>query len=304
MLLLGLLLAPGCRKSAAADPEFDDAASFLLRVFDQGTDAERAYAMRALERELYLGMDIENNNVLHRSLVPAGLDEEDVADLDHPGRDLSANLAMAVGVHNQHSPEQMAPVLLWADQTPVEPTSSIYERSFLEGQDCWLERECAVLRTVNDVERKNIAYSARYDLYKDYRWVDLGLPDPSELEEGEETVEEGEPRWGVLVRSWVTEPTVGDGITIWQSFAMEVWIPRDCRGFVRGAGDENRDGGDWVADSCQTEDGAAAGGTARMQAMWFESELSVPASEDTVLATTRGGMSAGMEAFDDALDEQ
>lgn len=293
LLLLSLL---GCRKSAVANPEFTDAASYLVRVFDTGTDAERAYGIRALEREIYLGMDIEGSNVLDRSLIPAGLSEEDVADLDHPGRDLAANLAMAVGVHNTYTPDEMAPVLLLTDQTPVEPTSDLYERTFLEGEDCFLDQQCAVLRTVNDVNRKNIAYSARYDLYKDYRWVDLGLPDPSEVPEGEEAVNEGDPRWAVQVRSWVIEPTYGDGITIYQSFAMEVWVPRDCRGFVRDGSEENRDGGDWTADSC-------ASGTARMQAMWFESVVDSSDDEALILATTRGGMSAGMEAFDDWVEE-
>lgn len=293
LALLGLL---GCRKSPAANPEFDDAASYLVRVFDTGTDAERAYAIRALEREIYLGMDIEGNNVLDRSLIPSPLGEEDVADLDHPGRDLDDNLAMAVGVHNTYPPEDMAPVLLLTDQTPVEPTSDLYERSFFEGQDCWLDRECAVLRTLNDVNRKNAAYSARYDLYKDYRWVDLGLPDPAEIEEGEDAVNEGEPRWAIQVRSWVIEPTYGDGITIYQSFAMEVWIPRDCRGFVRDGSEENRDDGDWTADSC-------ASGTARMQAMWFESIIDSSDDEALILATTRMGMSGGMEAFDKWVEE-
>ncbi|NOY24643.1 MAG: hypothetical protein GXP62_02115, partial [Oligoflexia bacterium] len=191
----------------------------------------------------------------------------------------------------------LAQVVMLADQTPVEPSSpDLYARDFLEGGDCWRDRGCDVLRTVNDVERKNILYQVRYQLWKDYRWVDLGLPDPADVPTGEDAVDPGDPRWAILIRAWISDTAYGDGVTIWQSYAVEVMVPRDCRGFVRDGTEQNRDDGDWQTDSC-------GGGAMRMQAMWSQTELDTSVSDVIKLAATRTGMSDGMEAYDTWLDE-
>lgn len=297
--LLASLLLVGCKASPPANPAFDDAARYLLRVFDSGTDAERAYGVRQLERQSYLNMDLEASNPANRSVEPAPLQAEDVADLDHPGRDLGLNLPLALGFLSDYPVDDHARVFLLEDMTPIEPSSpDIYDRTFLEGEDCWLQPSCSVLRTYNDVERANILYDLRFDLYKDYRWVDLNLPDPADVPEGEEAVNDGEPRWALYVRSWVPESVHGDGATLWQSFAIEIWVPRDCQGFVRDGSEDNRDGGDWTTDSCTGD-----GGTMRMQALWTETELGTDVSDDVKQAATRTGIDGHFEATEDWLAE-
>lgn len=297
---LPLFMALGCKASPRANPEFDDAARYLVRVFDSGTDAERAYGVRALEEQVYLNVDLEADSAVNRSVEPAQIEEEDVADLERPDRDLDRNMPVAVGVLSAYGPDDLARVVMLPDQTPVEPSSQgdqgEYARTFLEGEDCWQDQGCDVLRTLNLVTRSNALYTVTYDLWKDYRWVDLNLPDPAEVPEGEEAVNEGEPRWAIQVRSWMKESASSDGgtITIWQSFAIEIMVPRDCGGFVRDGSEENRDDGDWTTDSC-------GGGAMRLQAMWSETEIGV--SDDVQLTATRTGMSDGMEAYDDWLDE-
>lgn len=302
LVLLGLvaLLAPGCKSSPSANPEFDDAARYLVRVFDSGTDAERAFGMRALEEQVYLNIDLEASSAANRSVEPAQIEEEDVADLERPSRDLDRNMPVAVGVLSAYPPDELARVIVLTDQVPVEPSSQgddgQYVRTLLDGGDCWLDGGCDALRTHNLVTRSNILYTVTYDLWKDYRWVDMALPDPAEVPEGEEAVNEGEPRQAILVRSWMKESASSEGgtITIWQSFAMEIMAPRDCAGFVRDGSEDNRDDGSWQTDSC-------GGGSVRMQAMWSETEIGV--DDDVQLSATRTGMSDGMEAYDDWLDE-
>ncbi|NOY26678.1 MAG: hypothetical protein GXP62_12460, partial [Oligoflexia bacterium] len=100
-LLLGLpCLGPltACKKSPAANPEFGDAAQYLLRVFDTGTDAERAYGIRQLEEQTYLNIDLEAGSAANRSVTPAQISSQDIADLNHPDVDLAGNVPVAVGV--------------------------------------------------------------------------------------------------------------------------------------------------------------------------------------------------------------
>ncbi|MCK6507917.1 hypothetical protein L6R53_31880 [Myxococcota bacterium] len=301
LVLLGLAApaALGCKASPPANPAFDDAARYLVRVFDSGTDAERAYGMRALEEQVYLNIDLEAATAANRSVEPAQIEEQDVADLERPARDLDRNMPVAVGVLSAYGPQDLARVIVLPDQVPVEPSSQgddgQYDRTLLDGGDCWLDGGCDALRTYNLVTRSNVLYTVTYELWKDYRWVDLALPDPADVPEGEEAVNEGEPRWGILVRSWMKDSASSEGgtITIWQSFAMEIMVPRDCAGFVRDGSEENRDGGAWQTDSC-------GGGSVRMQAMWSETEIGV--DDDVQLSATRTGMSDGMEAYDDWLD--
>ncbi len=298
MLFLALSsLLLGCKSPPQADPEFDDATRYLVRIFDTGTDAERAYGIRQLERQSYLNMDLEASSATKRWLSPAGLTWDDVADLEHPDRDPALNLPLAVGFLSDFDVPDHGRVFYLTDMRPVEPSSpDLYDRTILDGEDCWLDHGCDALRTYNDVERKNILYTVRYDLWKDYRWIDLNLPDLSSVPEGEEAVNDGDPRWAIQVRSWMKTSAEGDGATIHQSYAIEVWVPRDCQGYIRDPADENLDGGDWTADSC-------GGGTMRMQALWSETELGTDVGDDVKLAATRSGIDSYYEATEDWLAE-
>lgn len=286
-----LLALLGCQAPPAADPEFSDAARFAFREFDTEEPARLAFAIRSLERTIYLGYDLEADSSRDRASTPEYLDDSDVVGIDTPGLPLSDALPVAVGLLSGYEIDQHRQIALLADQTPVEPGSpDHYERTINEGADCWIDRGCDYLRTVNNLTKANALITVTYDLYKDYRWIDLNLPDPSSVAEGEPVVNEGEPRWAYTARSWITEQAVADnGNSIDQSLSVEVWLPRDGGGFVRDGEtntDKDDDGepdGDWTTDS-------SGGGSVRMMALWSQATLGAEISDEIVQNTVRVGI--------------
>lgn len=297
-LLVLLVPLVACRKAPPpADPQFSDALVYTFRAF-QGPEADLAYAIRALEEQVYRGMDVESSSPHDRALTPSDLAEEDIADIEHPDRDPAACIPVSVAGVSRFGPDDHARVQMLEDQTPVEPYSPDYfVRDWLEGQDCWQDRQCRWMRTHNDLVKDNILLTIPYEFFKDFRWVDLALPDPSTVPAGEEPVHDGEPRWAIVARSWTTQPYAGEtgANVIQQSYTLEVWLPRDGRGFVR----DESDGGEeeWTADS-------RGGGTLRMLTLWGETELGgLDVSDDLIAATTRKGIDDNFRAVEDWLED-
>jgi hypothetical protein len=170
------------------------------------------------------------------------------------------------------------------DQHPIEPGSpDHYDRTFLDGtEECWPDGSCSRLRTSNNLTKQNALLQMTYDLFKDYRWVDLNLPDPASVPEGEPIVNDGPSRWAFVARSWNPAVTVGDaGVNaIFQSFSIEIWVPRDGGGFVRDGTEVNAENGEWTTDS-------VGGGTLRMMGLWAESSFGMNALVEQV---TRNGI--------------
>lgn len=297
-LALGSTL--GCKDAPPANPEFDDAVAFAFSNFDADTD-EVAYAVRALEEQVYLSMDVEASSAADRGLTLSPLTDEHVTGLEHPGRDLSRALPVAVAALSPHDIALHPQVQLLEDHTVVEPYSpTFYERTFLDGESCWEQGSCERLSTFNDLIKENALMEVRYNFLKDFRWIDLNLPDPSTAPDGEVAVNEGEPRWAYIARSWTTEEFSGesDNTHLRQSFTVEMWLPRDGGGFVRDGSEINADGGEWTADS-------TGGGTLRVLALWSETEFDgLDIGDDLVIRTTRAGIDKNFKAADDWLTEQ
>ena len=263
----------GCRKAPpAANPEFSDATQFAFASFE-ADEADLAFALRALEEQIYLSMDVDAAHAADRALTPAHLTEAQV-DVEHPDRPLASALPVAVAGLSAFSVEAQAVIPLLRDQSPVEPYSpDHYERVFLEGEDCWLEVGCSFLRTDNDITKDNALMTVTYPMYKDFRWVDLSLPDPAAEEDYEV---QDVPRLAFVGRAWLTEPAIGDkeSSTIQQSFSLDVWIPRED------------------------------GGTLRMMALWAETTFDgVSFSDDLVAVTTREGIDGLFSEYDRWLEE-
>ncbi|MCB9778712.1 MAG: hypothetical protein H6742_09135 [Alphaproteobacteria bacterium] len=293
---VGLLAACG-KAPPDANPEFNDALVYAFRSFE-GDEVDLAFAVRQLEAQVYLGMDVEAKQANDRALTPDSLVWEDVEGIEREERDPSLCLPVAVAGVSAHAIPDHAWLQTLADQTPVEPYSpDVYDRTFLEGGDCWEGRDCDFMRTHNDLVKDNILLTVPYVLMKDFRWVDLALPDPAEVEDGE-TVESDDPRWAIVARSWMPEAGYGEGgdNIIWQSFSLEIWIPRDGNGYLHGQGDD-QPAGDWTADS-------TGGGVLRMMSLWSESELGgLNFDDDTIAATTRSGIDKNFEEAEKYLDE-
>jgi len=297
---LGLVFAVGCKPTPPANPSFDDAAQFAFREFENEDPAVLAYAVREFEGEIYRGVDVDADDVADRALTPADLSEDDLGDLEHPDRDVSLAVPVAVAAGSVHdiSRHQVLPLL--PDQRPIEPNSpDHYDRSYPDdGDTCWPDRSCAFLRTVNVLTKTNPLMSMDYTLYKDFRWVDLSLPDPADVPADVEATSNGEPRWGFVARSWTSERAEeeGGGASIEQSYSFEVWIPRDSGGFVRNGSTSNNDGGEWTGDS-------TIGGTLRLMALWAETDIGPDVAETIVINLTRGGIDDIFEGQDLYLDE-
>jgi hypothetical protein len=271
-----------CRKPPPdATPDFSDALVYVFSSFE-AEEAELAFGLRALEQQVYAEMDILADDSLERSLSQAFLTEEDVAGLERPDRDLALALPVAVAGASDHPVDDQTRIAMLTDQTVVEPYSPDYfERTFLSGDDCWADRGCERMETSNDLIKDNLLMTIPYWFYKDYRWVDLALPDP-----GDTTSQAEDPRYGFVARSWTTEQFAGDSDKNWirQSYTIEVWLPRDGR--AEGAGSAG-----------------TGGGTLRLLALWTETDLGgISVSDDTIIGTARIGIDDNLDAQEEWLD--
>ena len=308
---LMVLTLSACGGTSLRDnPDFADAARYTFSQFEIPEEADLAFAVRQLERELYLTIDLEANAVADRALGVAPLRPEDLWSMtevpdvypdgfDGEGEPILPGSAhpLAIARLSSHDlPAHTYPTL--EDQREVEPASpDHYEREFLGGTElCWPGRECDELLTDNLVTKSNALMEMTYPLRKDYRWVDLALPDPATVPEGEPIVPVGDSRWAVVARSWNVDSAVGvaGSTAIFQSYSIEVWLPRDGRGFLRSGDDENVDGGEWTTDS----DG---GGMVRMMAVWAETSFGMDALVELV---TLDGIDDIFVAQEDWMDAQ
>jgi hypothetical protein len=272
-MIIALSLLACRRDSPAANPEFNDAIHQSFVGF-RGPEVELAYTLRALEVEVKT-LDLESNDLLDRSVEQEPLTEADVVDLEHPDRDLAAALPIAVAGLSAFSPADAAHIQVLKDQTVVEPYSpDKFDRTLVEGGDCWVERDCPELLTFNDLVKKNIVMEVPYEFKKDFRWVDLNLPDPADVPVGEDAVNDGPARWAFVAQSWQEESFTGESgdITLAQSFTIEVWLPRD------------------------------GGGMVRMQALWSET-LGTGVSDDMIVGTARAGIDTNFHAQETWLEE-
>lgn len=278
-----LLLAACARSSPEADADMAAGMPLLFQIFEE-EDRQIGELLRNLETQSYTSLDLAANSVIDRSFEPIPIADEHVEGVTHPGLDLTLALGIAAARVSPHTGDDYAAVVVMPDQRPVEPYSpDLYDRSFTEGEACFLDRSCAVVRTDNDLIKKNPLMQVRYRLLKDFRWVDMSDDDT--------------PRWAMIARSWQEESATGDGgkATIHQSFSIEFHIPRDGRGFLLA---------DAPADMLYAED-SAAGGTLRVQAVYSETTFTtMQVGENVIRGTVRSGIDKNFEAADDFMAER
>lgn len=289
--MIAWMLWMACRPSDTAPEAFDNPLIGAYRTFAEDDDVF-AEQLRQLEAQIYGTMEVASSDLTKRSLLPGLLVDEDVADLEpRPDRDLSGCLAVALAYGSPHDLAAHATLPLVADQRPLEPASpDHFDREFLEGQDCWGDRSCTWLRTYQDLTKVytlGIVPPITYAFYKDFRWVDLaaGLEDEA-------------PRWAFVAKSWNDDSYSSENEKNWlyQSYTLEIWLPRDGRGFTfEGAGTEP------VSDDATD---SSAGGTLRFLSLWTENEIAASDNDSTEIGTIRWGMDRNMAAHDDYLDDE
>ncbi len=290
ILFIPLLLSLGCKALPEADPELSTALVQALRNFDL-PDEDMAPSLRAIERQLYLRLELDSRDEAKRAVGPEPITDLDVAALEpRPDRDLADATAVATATLSAFGIEQHATIPPMEDQRPVEPQSpEHYERTWLEGRECWEERGCDWMVTFQELTKEyglNIAIT--YEFHKDFRWVDMNADQSGAL-----------PRYAYIARSWTPQTYSSDNNKnhILQSYTLELWLPRDGGGFlwethVLEEGEEARE-----VDS----DGE---GTLRLLSLWTESDMSLAVSEEIEVGTIRWGMNQNFKAVEAFLDEQ
>ena len=198
-----------------------------------------------------------------RSFIPENLEEGDVSSLTHPDRALTDLLGVAVGHQSPWSSADHVLLIVAEDQTPVQPTAPLYQRTFTgeSDPDCFAARQCMRLTSMNEVRRENLLMSVDFTVAKDYRWVPV-------------TSDNGTERWGILGRSWFSESFAADDgdSTLWQSFTLDVWLEKSDDGLLR------------------------------YQSMWTETEIPGVSDDDIVRGVIRLSLDDTFEAEDDFLE--
>jgi hypothetical protein len=217
ILLLGLLWS-GCKAPPDAPTELDALTTYLFRNWEAqeaGALERGMFNLQALFAQMELDVGYGD-----RSYQIESLTSDDLAGATHPeGADPAVCLGLGLVAGSAFTPEQNSQVIILADQTPVEPFApDRYDRLFLEPSDpsCFPGRDCPLLRTNNEITKKNSMMEIPYEMIKDYRWVELaedGLP--------------GSGVWGILGRTWMEERGVGvsGNNTIEQSYSIDVFLP-------------------------------------------------------------------------------
>jgi hypothetical protein len=201
-----------CRvPSTEAPATMEESLRQTFRAFEFPPE-EWAAALATIDAEAR-SVDLSSNQSQDRAFLLAPLVETDVADIARPDRPLEDAMGVAVARRSGFAVSAHAALQTMADQTAIEPSSPEYERTLLEGEECWAT-SCDLLRSGNDIVKKNLLMEVDYTLYKDFRSVEV---DAGEV---------------MVARSWTTDPAYGDGGDILQNYTVEVWLP-DGEGSLR-----------------------------------------------------------------------
>jgi hypothetical protein len=209
-LCFALPLLAACDPPPPASEPFNDAAIGALVTFDDDDPAELARAFEQLEDEIADELDLDGDAAA-RSLTPARLTDADVAGVDHPDRDPSLALPVALAARSAHPLPDHDRIALVADQVDIEPFADAYTRTFLSGEACFSDT-CDFLRSSNAVVKSNPAMTVPFTLFKDWRAFELS-----------------DGRGARASRGWMEEGADGedDKGRIEQSFAIELWTEQD-----------------------------------------------------------------------------
>ena len=224
-LLLLLLLLSACAPLPEAPDELDELSRYLFREWHNEDPRVMQAGLRSVEEALG-GLDLDADRITRSFEVP-DLDEQDVADIEPPeGVELHKMIGVGLGRRTAWEPVWHAHLATESDQAPAEPSSTEYERSFVDPEDpsCFPERECDSLITMNRILKSNILYTAWIDMWKEFRWFDVTD------DRGRDT-----GRDAVVSRVWIPEVAEGESGNsfIYQTYAMDLLLHSESEGPVR-----------------------------------------------------------------------
>lgn len=293
LLLVPLVLSVvACKKSPEAPRDLTQLIRDALIQVDDEPEV-LAPTMRQLEAQLYQNMESDSKDTVKRSVEPGPLSEDDVSELEpRPDRDPGLAIRVATVWPSPYALDDHASLPVEEDQRPLEPSSpDHYDREFRTDPDCWPTRDCLTLDTFQDLTKVysgNIVPPIPYEFHKLFRWIDMNADD--EDADG--------PRWAYLARSWDPDSYSSENEKNWiyASYTVEVWFPRDGRGFTWDEAEDAVERGDDAGDS-------TGGGTFRFLSLWTDTEIALSDDPKIIAGTIRWGMDGNYRAHDDFLEE-
>ena len=224
-LLFLLFVVNACVPLPEAPDELDELCRYLFREWDNEDHRVMEAGVRSFDDSIG-EIDLDGDLVARSFDIP-DLDEDDLAGLDIPeGAELSAMIGVSLGRRSAWEPVWHARLATVVDQAPAEPSSSQYERSFIDPEDpsCFPEQECDSLITMNRVQKSNLLYTAWIDMWKTFRWVDVVGSN------GRDT-----GRDAIVARVWIPEVFEGEAGNsfIYQTYAMDIWLDSEVEEPVR-----------------------------------------------------------------------
>ena len=290
-LLAMLLTASACTTQAGddddsaavplgIDPSFGHPATWLYAHFDSASNAELAFALRALEASVESSVDFSSDELIDQSPSLIPLNSDDLKGLNRPDGDPGLCEAVTLAARSSHAIDRHATAALQVDQSAGDPsTPDHHERSFNDDTElCWQGRNCDALRAEDAMTRVNALFTIELRERIDYRWVDLGLPAPSRVLADQEAINEGLPRWGIVMRSWMPEVSGNEAETasFEQAYNLGAWISQDTDPLLP---------------------------VLRYTASWTQTILPVPLDASTVRQLTRGAIRDAYETQEQWLAE-
>lgn len=198
-----------CKPAPEASLSLEDGVTFLFSDFE-GDAAELESAILDVEAEIKAAdLSVEAKD---RAFTLPKLTADKLGGVTAPpGTDPNNQVATVLLGRSEHDFDANYMLALETNYVCIESDTTVfYGRTIVEGEDCWEGRTCSFLRTTNEVRKENILAKAWYDLFKDYRRIDLS-----------------DGRTAMIARSWTEEVFPGDnGNTEFaQNFSAELWIP-------------------------------------------------------------------------------
>jgi hypothetical protein len=224
-LVLPLLVLAACAPLPEAPEDLDELTRYLFREWDDEDHRVMEAGIRSFEASIG-EIDFDGDRIA-RSFDQPDLDADDVADIDIPdGAELSRMIGVGLGRRTAWEPVWHAEWATVEDQAPAEPSSTEYERNFIDPEDpsCFPERECESIITMNHVLKSNALYTAWIDMWKNFRWIDV--VDDNGRDTG---------RDAIVAKVWIEQAFAGEAGNTWifQTYALDVWLDSESEGPIR-----------------------------------------------------------------------
>jgi hypothetical protein len=223
MFLLSLLFA--CKDPVDADSvgldesvnnaptDLNDLTAYMFREWNNSDATVLADGLSNLEA-IAADYPVDGSDFSQRSFEGVlALSSDDVSDVElthgHSPEDAGG---VAIYLQSPNSLDAHVGLFLLEDQTPIEPASPYYARTFVDGQDCFADGACDTMTAENDVERKNFVVDTEHQTTKVWRWIEMS-----------------DGRMAIAGRTW--QPALAESEKedkIYQNYSVEVWIPNDA----------------------------------------------------------------------------